>query len=252
MKARMTLIGLMFLSLLVSAQVSDTQAVFEEANAAYKAGEFEKAIDLYESLTEEGQSTALYFNLGNAYFKTNAVARAILNYERALQLSPADPDVQYNLKLANDRIKDKIEKLPELNITRWWKTFTLSLGVDAWAWISIGLMTLSMILILVFLLSQVRGLRAFSFYTALVLLLACGFTYFEASRAQEIVESQTEAIIMSPRVDVKGAPTNSGVNVFVIHAGTKVRVLGEREGWVNIRIASGNEGWIPESDCTVI
>lgn len=234
------------------AQESDSQQLFEQANAAYKAGEFQQAVEQYEQLSEQGESPALYYNLGNAYFKTNAVGRSILNYERALKLAPEDADIHYNLKLANDRIKDNIEKLPELNITRWWNTFTLGTGVDTWAWWAVGLMISGMTLFMLFLVSSVRGLRIFSFYTAVLLVVCAVFAYYQADQAKKMIEAETEAIILSPRVDVKGAPTNSGVNVFVIHEGTKVQIIDERDGWVNIRIASGNEGWIPKTDAEQI
>lgn len=239
-------------SVSVFAASDSTLVKFETANQAYQNGEYEEAIATYQSLAEQGESTALFFNLGNAYFKTNQVGKAILYYERALQLSPSDPDIQYNLKLANDRIKDKIEKLPELNITRWWKTFTLSFGVDSWAWGAIGFMVVAVLLLLLFFVSATRSLRIFGFYAGLLFVLFSGFSLYQASRAQQMISAQASAVIMAPRVDVKGAPTDSGVNVFVIHEGTKVRVLGERDGWVNIRIASGGEGWIKEGDCTVI
>lgn len=244
---------LLFMALPSFGQSPDEgMAAFEAGNEAYADGNFEEAIDHYEKATEWGKSAALHFNLGNAYFKTNQVGRAILHYERSLLLDPNDADVQYNLKLANDRIKDKIEKLPELNITRWWKEFTLAISVNAWAWITVALMALAMIGLLLYFISGIRALRIIGFYTALLLLVGCAFSYYQTTHAQELTEAETEAIILSPRVDVKGAPTDSGMNVFVIHEGTKVQVLRQQEGWINIRIASGNEGWIPESDLVVI
>lgn len=251
MKMKFLFVLSLFWSLAAVADV-DEQQLFEQANEAYESGEFQTAIQYYDSLTEFGQSTALYYNLGNAYFKTNQVAEAILYYERALKLNPNDPDIHYNLQLANERIKDNIEKLPELNIARWWSNFTLSLGVDLWGWLSIGLMIVAMVLMMVFLLAGRRGLRMFGFYTALVLILFSGFSYYQGAQARQMIEANTEAIVLSPRVDVKGAPTNTGINVFVIHEGTKVQVLGEREEWVHIRIASGNEGWILQSDLAII
>ena len=252
MKVRLILLFSLLWTFGAAAKDADVAEKFQQANEAYEAGNFASAIEQYEALTTEGQSTALYYNLGNAYFKNNEVAKAILNYERALKLDPADPDIQYNLKLSNDRIKDNIERLPELNISRWWNTFTLSYGVDTWGWFAIATMAVAALLFMIFLLSQIRGLRIFAFYTALLLVLFSGFGYYQASQARTMIEANTEAIVLSPRVDVKGAPSNSGINVFVIHAGTKVQVMGERDGWVNIRIASGNEGWIPQTDCAVI
>lgn len=242
----------LLLSLGMSGQDGNAEVTFNEAGKAYSEGEFEQAIEEYLQVLEMGESAALHFNLGNAYFKSNQVARAILHYERALRIDPSDADVKYNLKLANDRIKDKIEGLPELNISRWWKDFTLSISVDGWAWLSIAFMVVAVLLLLLFFLTSLRSLRVFAFYIALFLLISSAFSYYQAGQAQQLTEADTEAIIMTPRVDVKGAPTQSGVNVFVIHEGTKVRVIREQDGWVNIRIASGNEGWILESDCEII
>lgn len=248
---KLRILSLLFFLLPVlsgQAQEDDLLHRFEQANESYQSGHFQEAIAHYEELTKHGESAALYFNLGNAYFKSDDVGRSILNYERALKMAPEDVDIHYNLKLANDRIKDNIEKLPQLNISRWWNTFTLATGVETWAWWAVGFMTTAMILVLVFLLSTIRGIRIVAFYTAILLLLISLFTWYQASQALQMVEAKTEAIILSPRVDVKGAPTNAGVNVFVIHEGTKVRVINERDGWINIQIASGNEGWIPQSD----
>jgi len=241
-----------FLFFALAVQATEPEAAFAAGNEAYAEGEYETAIEHYLAVAEHGKSVALHFNLGNAYFKTNQVPKAILHYERALRIDPSDADVKYNLKLANDRIKDKIEGLPELNITRWWKDFTLSIAVDGWAWLSIGFMVAAIVLLLIFFLSGIRPLRIFTFYLAIVLMLGSGFTYYQASQAKQLTESETEAIILSPRVDVKGSPSQSGINVFVIHEGTKVKVIQAQEDWVNIRIASGSEGWILRTDLEVI
>lgn len=254
MKARFLFLFITILG--VSTAIADDlahgQTLFVQGNDAYAAGEFEKAIESYEAASAHGVSDALYFNLGNAYFKTDQIGPAILNYERALKMNPSDTDINYNLSLANDRIKDRIEKLPELNITRWWKTFTRETGTDNWAWLSVGSMTGGVLLFLLFLLSKNSAIRRIGLYTSLFFFLATGFNYIQAQRAQHFSEEENEAIIMVPRVDVKGAPADSGLNVFVIHEGTKVKVIELRDGWMNIRIASGNEGWIPEASGEII
>ena len=234
------------------ADLQEAASRFEQGNAAYAEGNFEEAIAHYEAAAEEGTSLALHFNLGNAYFKTNQVAMAILNYERAFRIDPADTDVKYNLKLANERIKDRIEELPQLNITRWWKSFTIGTGIDTWAWLAVGCMMLALASWLLFFLANQRGLRIAGFYIALFMLLLAGISYYQAGHAKRLVAEQTEAVVITPRVDVKGSPTETGINVFVIHEGTKLRVLQEQDGWVNVRIASGNEGWMRKSDVIVI
>jgi tetratricopeptide (TPR) repeat protein len=222
---------------------------FVKGNMLYEQGKFEEAITHFEKAAELAESAELYYNLGNAYFKTNQIPQAILNYERALKLTPNDTDLKYNLKLANTLIKDKIEKLPELNITQWWRGLTLSIPVDIWAWAAVGLMAAAILLLIIFFVSGIRGIRMLTFYTGILFILLSLVSYNRASAAQRIIEETTEAIIFSPKVDVKSSPTDDGVNVFILHEGSKVRILKEAGEWYNIRIASGGEGWIHQSKC---
>jgi tetratricopeptide (TPR) repeat protein len=252
MKKLSILFFLFALSTSLLADVAESRDQFIKGNMLYEKGDFEQAIDHYERAAEKSESAELYFNLGNAYFKTGQIPQAILNYERALKLNPADLDLQYNLKLANGLTKDKIEKLPELNITQWWRSFTLSIPVDTWAWLAVGFMISAVLLFILFMVFNPRALRMLSFYTGILFLILCFASYNRASAAQSIVQENTEAIIFAPKVDVKSSPASDGVNVFILHEGTKVRVLQTQGEWLNIRISSGSEGWINQSHCELI
>lgn len=234
------------------AQLSEARIQFAKGNTLYEIGEFEDAIKQYELSATTAESAELYFNLGNAYFKTSQIPAAILNYERALKLNPSDTDLQYNLKLANSQITDKIEKLPELNISQWWRSFTMSLPIDTWAWIAVGSAFTALFLFLLFFISGVKAIRMLTFYLGLVFIVASAIGYNRASAAQSIVQANVEAVIFTSKVDVKSAPNESGLNVFILHEGTKVRVLQTQGEWINIRISSGNEGWILQSNCELI
>ena len=83
------------------------------ANRLYSEGKFDKAAQLYESVLKMGyESPELYYNLGNAYFKQQRIASAILNFERAALRNPSDEDIQFNLKLAHSFTVDRIEPIP--------------------------------------------------------------------------------------------------------------------------------------------
>lgn len=231
------------------ADLAQSRDQFVKGNMLYEQGQFEEAITHFEKATEIAESAELYYNLGNAYFKTNQIPQAILNYERALKLNPNDSDIQYNLKLANTLIKDKIEKLPELNITQWWRSLTLGFPVDVWAWAAVALMVGGVLLFMLFFVSGIRAIRMLTFYTGILFILLSLVSYNRAHAAQSLIQETTEAIIFSPKVDVKSSPTDDGINVFILHEGSKVRILKEAGEWYNIRIASGSEGWIHQSNC---
>lgn len=231
------------------ADLAQSRDQFVKGNMLYEQGDFEEAIAHFERAVESAESAELYYNLGNAYFKTNQIPQAILNYERALKLNPNDTDLQYNLKLANTLIKDKIEKLPELNLTQWWRSLTLSIPVDTWAWTAVGCIATTVLLLMLFFISGIRGIRMVSFYIGILFILLSVVSFNRATAAQRIIEETTEAIIFSPKVDVKSSPTDDGINVFILHEGSKVRILKEAGEWYNIRIASGSEGWIHQSNC---
>ena len=95
---------------------------FNQANAAYNAGNYESAMTLYEQiLASEVESVPLYFNMGNTYYKMREYPMAIYYYEKALKLDPSNEEVQTNLAIANQAIVDKIEPVPQSFIVRGWQ-----------------------------------------------------------------------------------------------------------------------------------
>lgn len=91
---------------------SGLESSWQSANQFYSDGNYEDAVNQYESILNSGyESSELYFNLGNAYFKLNQIPSAILYYEKARKLAPEDEQINFNLSLANSRIVDKMEPL---------------------------------------------------------------------------------------------------------------------------------------------
>ena len=118
--------------------VSYGQETLTQANEAYAQEDYIKAIELYEqTLKEQGVSSDLYYNLGNAYYKHNEFAKAILNYERALLLNPGNEDARFNLDMANTHIVDKIDPVGRFFLSVWIDSLRSFLSSNAWAVIGI-------------------------------------------------------------------------------------------------------------------
>ncbi|MEA3477472.1 MAG: tetratricopeptide repeat protein [Bacteroidota bacterium] len=244
-----TWISIIVIFTFLVSQAQESQfPVIEQANQAYNAGAYQEAIDLYNDvLKEDYSSAALYYNLGNAYFKINDIPSAILNYEKALKLNPNDQQIQFNLNIANSQIVDKIEAVPDMFYVRWWKDFSKTFSSDDWARIAIGLYLMIILLAAVFIISRSPGLRRISFWaglaTGIMLIISTTISYQKYN--QQINDKY--AIIFSPTITVKSSPSRSSVDLFVIHEGTKVEITDQVEGWHEIRIVNGSIGWVPQN-----
>jgi len=246
---RTSLLTGIILMLISFNSMADQQADIEKANKAYMAGFYENAITIYEKIINDGEvSPGLYYNLGNAYFKTSNFPSAILNFERALKYSPGDEDIEYNLAVANNKIVDKIELLPDLFYIKWWKNLKTWLSPDGWAIALITLFSLLIILTAVFLLSRSIITRKILFVTGLIILLAGILTGLIAWQTYTESRMQNTAIVFTPTLPVKSSPDESSIDLFVIHEGLKVRIMDKIGDWNEIKIANGSKGWVKAGD----
>jgi tetratricopeptide (TPR) repeat protein len=220
----------------------------QTANNAYNEGLYDSALNVYQLIEAENlESAALFYNMGNAYFKKNDVASAILYFEKAKKLAPNDEDIEYNLGIANSMIVDKIEKVPELFYKKWWNYFYNMFNADTWTIISLVSWFILFFLIGLFILTRSRSRRKLAFYLGLVFLFTSVTTFGLASQKYYYGKEHNEAIIFTPTITVKSSPTMTAVDLFVIHEGTKVRILDQVNEWTKIRIQDGSVGWLPES-----
>ncbi len=219
----------------------------DKAHKAYSEGDYKQAIALYEAMAQEGESDALYYNLGNAYYKNNQIGKAILNYERALRQNTSNDDAEFNLMLTNSKIQDKIDPVEVFFLTQWWRNLRSACSSNAWAWTSIVLFVLMLLGILGYAFSPYKWLRKTAFYLAF-LFCALSITTFTFARQQKnYLEQRAEAIVMEGSVTVKSSPDESGTDLFVIHEGTKVYIKSSLNEWSEISLADGNVGWVRKS-----
>lgn len=221
-------------------------SLFFKANDKYNAEEYEAAIEVYMNILDAGfESAALYYNLGNSYFKIQDIPSAILYFEKAKKLNPDDEDLDFNLKVARMQVLDKIEPLPELFFKTWWRNLISLFHSDIWTKFSIGFFILFFILFSFYLLSGFTRIRKLSFYTGLFVLVLSVFTFVLASQKFKLEKNLKEAIVFTPTITVKSSPNQNSVDLFVIHEGSKVQVIDEVGEWYKIRIANGSIGWLP-------
>ncbi len=231
----------------ISAQDS-IQVLWERANAFYTTEEYQKALSAYEQIRESGQeSTRLYYNLGNAYYKTGDINNAILNYERAKLLAPQDPDINFNLELANQHVVTEIEALPQPFFLRWRNRIINLYPADAWAGISIGAFIFFLGLLGLFIFSRSSFIKKISFWFGILAIVVSGFTFSFAARQKEKINQRKHAIVFCPRITVKSAPAETSTDLFLLYEGVKVEVSDSVNTWKEIKLPDGNVGWLPDS-----
>ena len=224
-----------------------------EADSAYVRGQYQQAICDYEALLKQGASAELYYNLGNAYYRTENIPEAVLNYERALLLSPGDRDIRFNLQIARSKTFDKIVPESEMFFVTWYRSLVSLMSVDGWARTALIALALTIVLLLVYLFSYRIWLRKTGFFGGVVLLLLfVGANIFAWQQKKDLL-NRKGAIIFAPAVTVKSTPAANGTDLFILHEGTKVVITdGSMRDWKEIRIADGKEGWIESKHLRVI
>ena len=235
----------------VFAENADTK--FQKANELYKANKYTESASLYQEILASGlASTELYYNLGNAQYRNGNFAQAILNYERALRLSPSDNDVKHNLALAKTKTTDNINATPKFFLSRWLTNINHWFSANCWGAICIILVVLVCTAIGFFFLSKSYRIRKIGFFSGIV--LAC---FLVASIVNAVVSnnwqnSHDEAIITTPAVSIKSSPDDSAAEKYILHEGTKLFIKDLVGDWAKIELEDGNTGWINSADYEVI
>lgn len=220
----------------------------QNADVEYAKGNYQQAIKDYQEILKTGVSSEIYYNLGNAYYRTDNITQALLAYERALQLSPGDNDIRFNLQYARSKTIDKITPETEMFFVTWYNSLVNFTSVDRLANTAIVSIVMALLLILVFLFAPQMWARKSGFYGSAVFLLLFAFANLFAFQQKHELETKQGAIVIAPTVNVKKTPAVSGTDVFVIHEGTRVDITDRgMKQWRGIKLADGREGWLKTS-----
>ncbi|MCK4773635.1 MAG: tetratricopeptide repeat protein [Candidatus Krumholzibacteria bacterium] len=248
--------------------LADDLDLFAQGNQMYEAGDFEGAVEAYQSVVANGIiSSDLFYNLANAYYKLDDLGRAVLNYKRALRMAPRDADARSNLLLVQSMLRDKhfVEEPGFVKQSVTWLYRRLSaresIVITSLLYLALALVVVvfifrdtSFVSTLYPKLSMVSpgrflGLdKSQDFVLAMATLMVLLSASATASYSKYHTESsKRQAIIVEEEVPVYGSPSGESTLQFKVHEGTRVTTGQTRPGWVQIRLPGDLEGWISNS-----
>jgi tetratricopeptide (TPR) repeat protein len=231
----------------------NVNVLFAKGNAYYAKAQYKDALNTYQQILNDGyQSPAIFYNIGNASYKSGDIPSALLYYEKAHKLAPGDEDINANIRFVNLKTTDKIDQVPEFFLANWWKTFILSFSTSALSILSIILVLGGSVFLIIYFFTGSISIKKTSFYASITLFFLGVFIIFVAGMQISYFKWHRQAIVFSSSVTVKSGPVDQSANLFVIHEGTKVNVLENSNGWMKIGLVNGNEGWIKMSDAKEI
>lgn len=225
---------------------SDADTLWTRAGTAYSEGRWDDAAKAYEAILATGvESANLYYNLAGAYFKGGLKGKAVLNYERALKLDPAFKDARYNLEVVNNFTEDEIAPVPEFILKTAFKKCCYALSSNVWAVLALLMLAALLGCALMFLLASSSEMKKGGFFGGLAAILAMLLFFSFAVSQRSAYHRTDEAVVVKPVAPAKSSPSGEGnADLFVLHEGTKVIVIDEVSGWVDVELADGRQGWI--------
>jgi len=247
-----TIILILLVSVGLNAQPDSLLEQYTLASKKYQNNEFSEAVNLYENILSSGyEASEVYYNLGNSYFKQNQIAKSILNYERALELSPSDKDILNNLKYANMFVKDEFNKVPDFFLDKFYSSILHLFSSNIWVIISIIAFATLLSLIVWFLFSNIVLRRKIAFYLSILFLFITISSVYFSYKTKDLLINPHSAIIMQVNT-IKSSPENTGTDLFIINPGVKVKIKEEYNNWFEIILPNGKIGWIKSNSVEII
>ena len=241
-----TMFFIVICSVVVASQVED---ILQKGNTYYREGAYDKAIEEYKKLVDEGYvGTSLFYNLGNANYRIGKIGYAILYYEKALELSPSDEDVKHNLDFAHLSTVDRIQPLPRFFLFDWWEALLGLFSDNGWAYVVFVFYLLVILLAGAYSYSKTVKEQKIFFFSSIagVFLLAFSISLLVIKVKREA--TLKSGVIVEQAVTVKFSPDSQSTDAFMIHEGLKVNLEDQLDNWIKIRLADGKVGWVLEEN----
>ena len=238
---------------LLCAQDAELSREFLDGVEHYRKAEFSKAADAFARIANSGvENGKLFYNLANAYLKSGEIGRAILWYERALHLIPDDPDLKFNLEYARSFVKDaKEEKASALERVVFFWRHTLSPETVKWTAIVANLLFWLLLALKKFRFVARRQIRALKIVRYAAFVIALVFT-LTASHNFYLERNFRSGVILSDEVSVRSGLSDDSTELFVLHAGTKIKIERETAKYYRIFFSEDKIGWLKKSEAAVI
>lgn len=255
MKNRLSqiIIVLFLIAISSSAYAQNAAEMFKKANKAYEEANYDTAAILFEQIVQTNNvAPELYYNLGNCYYRQNKIAKAILNYERALLLAPNDEEIIHNLEKANLKVSQKVEAINPFFLHVWMQKIRDLFSVKTWTSLSLVFFGAFLIFLSLFIFSAKISLRKPALYLSFLMLFLFAVSFSFGIYHKKTIVNHREAIIMAQSVTAQSTPNEHGTELFTLHEGLKVKIKDVRENWVEIQLLDGKIGWLPVSAIELI
>lgn len=241
----MVVVLLVATNLFAAARPDEAVAAFEDANRLYEQGKYDEAIAAYSQVTSTGvASPALFFNLGNAYFRSGRIGLAILNYHKALQLSPRDPDVRANLQFVRAAALGAAPPPPP-----YWQRVVSRLTLNEWAllagaalWVFAGIQAVRQLLAFTFL--ERRLLRIAPAVFLAISITGLGLAWHLSTRPR--------AVVIKPDAVLHHGPLDESPSLQTLQDGQELTVLDRKDDWLQVAGAQRGVGWIRNSQVALL
>src|SRR6266513_3554509 len=241
MKRSNLLLSLLMSLLTASSVVAQSQAQFSKANQEYAAGQFKEAIDDYEALARSGPWSAyLFYDLGNAYFRTGDFGHAILNYERALALERHHPEATANLQIARDEAR-------ALELQQGWPERQLQFAsVNQYSIAAAIAFWLAIFAVVTLVFARRRSTTVIAML--IICLLLSAVSIYAVYAVERGSQGYALAIVIGKDVQARLATADTANSVLALPPGSEVKILSTRGDWIYAALPNNLRGWIPGKD----
>lgn len=224
-------------------EVATALRPFDEGNQLYQQGQYEAALEAYERALQTGfASGTLYYNMGNAYFRLDALGQAIRYYEKARLLMPENPELLHNLEIAEAERIDQFSVLPDPFWMPFWRGLVRTFG-------TFGLFGVGLFFYLV-----AAGLIGFRLWTerqngwvrrSIVASAIAGLVFLGAAFGASTEQATTESVVViAERTPLLSAPESSAESEFDIHEGLRLSVIRNQAPYLEVQLPNGTTGWV--------
>lgn len=241
----MTMLGL-FWAIGLSAK-AELPTNWTKASEAYQDKQYAEALRLYEGFIEDGYaSAALFYNMGNAYYRQDKIGLAILYYEKALKLSPRDAAVRANLDLAQSQQVDQIQALPSFFLDRWQQSLQSIFSSNTWSILGLLLLWTGVGGLIFWLLAAERTQRKRGFIIGATLLVLSIIPFYLSAGRASFERNPGTAILLEAEYGLRTAPEEESTVILPLHEGVKVAIIDRIGEWMKVQLQDGAQGWLPE------
>lgn len=246
----------------VYAMADEATSVAENADKAYNAGEFDKAIELYNNIIDSGDtSTWLYYNLGNACYRDGDISGAVIAYERALKLDPSNNDARFNLNFINE--KYNLTQPDSASTSRFAESVGALFSPNGWAVVAIVFFVLMLGCISLYIYADRPLIRKIGFFSALIAipLTIAAIVFSFKSRNAAVSRDACVVIVPSSQLStVPAFPLTTSQQAVTAPEGYKFEIVDSlttpldptSRGWYEVRIDDENQAWVNYDDVEII